>query len=214
MSRSNATTSRVTVFTIVATAIISSLMLFGLVSSCMSLRQPSNTANLCTIFAEKGYWYRHALNAEKKWDIDKTILMSVIKQESSFVRTARPPRTRILGLIPWRRPTTAYGYSQAIDETWNDFKERTSRSRANRTNFRDSVDFVGWYLNMAATNTNVQRTDARSLYLTYHEGLSGYESGNWRNNKQLLVAATKVSETAQQYQTQLDDCDRGPARRR
>lgn len=189
-------------------------MLVGLVSSCMSLRQPSNTANLCTIFAEKSFWYRHALNAEKQWNIDKALLMAVIKQESSFVRTARPPRLRILGFIPWTRPTTAYGYAQAINETWSDYKERNNRPLANRTNFRDAIDFVGWYLDMAATSTSVSRTDARRLYLMYHEGVAGYQSGKWKNNKVVLVAATKVDETAKDFYAQLEDCDRGPARRR
>ena len=214
MSHSTTKTPAGTVITLAGTAIVCFLMLIGLVSSCMSLRQPSNTANLCSIFAEKGYWYRHAVSAEETWNIDKTVLMALIKQESSFVRAARPPRTRILGVIPWKRPTTAYGYAQAIDETWSDYKERNERPRANRTNFRDAIDFVGWYLDMAATTANVPRDDARNLYLTYHEGLSGYQTGNWKNNKQLLVAATKVSEITAEYQTQLANCDRGPARRR
>ena len=214
MSSITIKTPRGTVFTLVCTAVVCTFMLVGLVSSCMSLRQPSNTANLCTIFTEKSYWYRHAVNAEKQWDIDKTILMAVIKQESSFVRSARPPRTKILGIIPWKRPTTAYGYAQAIDETWRDYKDRNELPRANRTNFRDAIDFVGWYLDMAATSTNVPRDDAKNLYLTYHEGVTGYLEGNWRNKKLLLVAATKVSETSSVYKTQLENCDRGPARQR
>lgn len=209
-----AKTPRRTVFTLVGTAVVCVLMLVGLVSSCMSLRQPSNTANLCMIFAEKSYWYRHAVNAEKRWNIDKTILMSVIKQESSFVRSARPPRKRILGIIPWKRPTTAYGYAQAIDETWNDYRERNKRPHANRTNFRDAIDFVGWYLDMAAKTANVARDDAKNLYLTYHEGITGFQEGKWRNKKKLLVAATKVDDNAEVYEVQLENCDRGPARRR
>lgn len=214
MSLDTTKTPRRTVFTLVGTSIVCSFMLVGLVSSCMSLRQPSNTADLCIIFAEKSYWYRHAVNAEKQWNIDKTILMAVIKQESSFVRSARPPRTRILGVIPWKRPTTAYGYAQAIDETWGDYKERNAKPHANRTNFRDAIDFVGWYLDMAATTANVPRDDAKNLYLTYHEGITGYIEGTWKGKKNVLVAATKVSENSNLFEAQLEDCDRGPARRR
>lgn len=214
MSLETPKTPRRTVLTLMGTTIVCSLMLVGLVSSCMSLRQPSNTANLCTIFAEKSYWYRHALNAERQWKIDKTLLMAVIKQESSFVRSARPPRARILGIIPWKRPTTAYGYAQAIDETWRDYKERNNRPHANRTNFRDAIDFVGWYLDMAATNANLPRDDAKNLYLTYHEGITGYKERTWKNKKNVLVAATKVSDTTKLFETQLENCDRGPARRR
>ena len=67
---------------------------------------------------------------------------------------------------------------------------------------------------MAATTADVKRDDARNLYLTYHEGVAGYQSGNWRKKKKVLVAATKVSETTKEYEQQLEDCDRGPARRR
>ncbi len=195
-------------------AVIAVPMLLVLTSSCTTLRQPSNTADLCQIFAEKRYWYGPAVAAEKKWNIEKEVMMAVINQESSYIYDARPPRQKILGFIPWKRPSNAYGYAQALDATWEDYKGRNNRPRASRTNFRDSIDFVGWYLDSAVRQTGLPRSDAKSLYLTYHEGVSGYLNGTWKNKQFVKVAATKVERTANNYRSQLADCNRGPAGRR
>ena len=40
--------------------------------------------------------------------------MSFVYQESSFKADARPEREKILGFIPWFRPSSAVGYSQAL----------------------------------------------------------------------------------------------------
>lgn len=198
---------------LVITGILSIFVLY-FVSGCMSLAPPSNTENLCLIFAEKRGWYRQAKRAEDRWDIPKTVLMSIINQESSFVHNALPPRTKILGLIPWKRPSTAYGYAQALDITWNDYQARNNRKHARRTRFKDAIDFVGWYLDMAARATDVSRDDAKNLYVIYHEGITGFESNDWKKKRFLLVAATKVENRVKTYETQLANCDHGPARRR
>ena len=198
---------------LVATGVLSMVILYFM-SGCMSLAPPQNTENLCSIFAEKRGWYRFAERTEKKWDIPTTVLMSIINQESSFVHDALPPRTKILGFIPWKRPSTAYGYAQALDVTWNDYQTRNDKQRARRTRFKDAIDFVGWYLDTAARATGVDRGDAKNLYLIYHEGISGYESKTWQNKQFLLVAATKVERRVQTYQSQLENCARGPARAR
>lgn len=205
-------TSKVRLF-LVGTGILSICVLY-FVSGCMSLAPPSNTENLCLIFAEKRGWYRQAKRAEERWDIPKTVLMSIINQESSFVHNALPQRTKILGLIPWKRPSTAYGYAQALDITWSDYQTRNNKKHARRTSFRDAIDFVGWYLDMAARATDVSRDDAKNLYVMYHEGITGFESNEWKKKRFLLVAATKVENRVQTYQSQLANCDQGPARRR
>lgn len=193
---------------------IVSVWLLTNVYGCMSLRPPTNTADLCKIFAEKKFWYRHAVDTEQRWNIDKTLLMAVIKQESSFVHDAEPPRKRILFVIPWKRSSSAYGYAQALNETWGDYQTRNNKPNASRTNFKDAIDFVGWYLDMAARETGLERDDARNLYVTYHEGIAGFQSKQWQSKQITLVAATKVQKTMLQYGQQLAVCDRGPARRR
>ena len=184
-----------------------------LLASCMSLRPPSNTANLCTIFDEKRVWYRHAMTAEKKWQIPVPVLMAVIYRESSFIHNARPPRKRVLFIIPWKRPSNAYGYAQALDKTWSDYVERTGNKNASRSNFRDSIDFVGWYLDGSVKQTGLKRWDAKNLYLTYHAGVTGYKSGAWRNNPRLEFIAEEVEQMASTYENQLRDCKKGPGQK-
>ncbi len=191
---------------------VASLVTLILLTSCMSLRPPSNTANLCTVFEEKRAWYRHAISAEKKWQIPVPVLMAVIYRESSFIHNARPPRKRILFVIPWKRPSSAFGYAQALDETWSDYIERTGNRNARRSNFKDSINFVGWYLDSAAVQAKLQRWDAKNLYLTYYAGVNGYLSGEWRKYPRLEFVADEVSEMTSNYENQLRECTKGPGR--
>jgi hypothetical protein len=68
--------------------------------------------------------------------------MSFVYQESSFQSDARPEREKLLGFIPWFRPSTAVGYSQALVNTWEDYKDETGNTRASRKDFADSADFI------------------------------------------------------------------------
>lgn len=173
---------------------------------CASM--PSNAEDICDVFDEKRGWYRHAKKAEQSWDVSIPIMMAFAYKESSFRHDARPARTRILGVIPWRRPSSAYGFAQATDETWEDYKRASGRKGARRTKFSDAVDFVGWYLDRAHRVLGIRKDDARALYLSYHEGLTGYRRGNWRGNTWLQGAADRVAARAQRYSGQLATCRR------
>ena len=184
-----------------------------LLAGCASNAVPSNTANACTIFKERGHWYRAALASERKWNIKVPILLSVIKQESSFQKNARPPRKRGFLGIPGRRPSTSFGFSQAKNETWADYVRSTKNHGAVRNDFRDAIDFVGWYLNNAARRNGISRNSAHNLYIAYHEGITGYRLGRWRGNSFVVGVATAVQRQANIYSSQLQNCRRGPARR-
>ena len=184
-----------------------------LLSACIASGQPSNTADACKIFQEQRGWYRAALASEKRWNIGVPILMSVIKKESSFKSNARPPRKRGFLGLPGRRPSTALGFAQAKNETWGDYIRATKNKGANRTNFRDAIDFVGWYLNNAARVNRISRNSAHNLYIAYHEGLTGYRLGRWRGSSFVVGAAAKVDQQAKLYAQQMQNCRRGPARR-
>lgn len=186
------------------------LVFVVLLASCMSLKPPSNTADLCKIFDEKRSWYRHALRAEKKWQVPLPVMMAVIYRESSFVHNARPARSKILWVIPWKRPSTAYGYSQALDETWSDYVKQTGSRNASRTSFRDSVNFVGWYLDSAAHQAKLKRWDAKNLYISYYAGISAYMSGSWREYPRLEHVANEVEQVTSNYENQLRECKKGP----
>lgn len=185
------------------------LLLAGavLLSGCAS-SPPSSADNVCEIFDEQRGWYRAAKRAEDRWDISIPVLMAFSFQESSYQSRARPARTRLLGFIPWRRPSTAYGYAQALDSTWQEYQRETGRSRARRTNFADGMDFIGWYNRRAANQLGLPGDDAYSLYLAYHEGTGGYRRGTYRNKTWLQNAARRVQQRASNYQRQLDGCER------
>ena len=149
-----------------------------LIQSCVT-KPPENPDNICLIFKEKRSWYKAVIRSEKRWKIPPYVLMSFVYQESSFQSDARPERKKLLGFIPWFRPSTAVGYSQALNMTWEDYKEETGNSRANRKDFKDSADFIGWYASKGYYQ-GFKKEDARSLYLAYHEGYGGFEKKTYR----------------------------------
>ncbi|GIS24941.1 MAG: hypothetical protein CM15mP126_1840 [Gammaproteobacteria bacterium] len=99
--------------------------------SCIS-KPPENPDNICLIFKEKKSWYKAAIRSEKRWKIPPHVLMSFVYQESSYKANAKPERDKVLGFIPWSRPSSASGYSQALTKTWEDYKDETGNTRANR----------------------------------------------------------------------------------
>lgn len=175
-------------------------------ASCSSASRLTDISNICSIFDDKRGWHRAAKNSQKKWGIDIPILMAVIYKESSFEAKARPKRGRFLGVFPGSRPSSAFGYPQAKDETWNDFVENTKNPWARRDNFKDSIDFVGWYLRRAVDHAGIGKNDVAKLYISYHSGLSGYESGAWKNDDWLVQAANRVKTQSEKYARQLPKC--------
>lgn len=174
------------------------------VSSC-AVTPPENPDNICSIFKEKRSWYKAAVKTEKRWKLPPYVLMSFIYQESSFKSDAKPEREKLLGFIPWKRPSSAKGFSQALTLTWEDYKDETSNSRANRKNFADSADFIGWYASKGYYQ-GFERTDARSLYLAYHEGYGGFKKKTYRKKQWLIKVADRVQARSTKYQQQYWGC--------
>ena len=96
---------------------------------------PSNTSNVCDIFDEKDDWYEDAEDSKKRWGSPIGVMMAIMKQESSFKEDAAPPRTKILWLIPGPRKSSAYGYAQAKDGTWEWYMKSAGRWSADRDDF-------------------------------------------------------------------------------
>jgi hypothetical protein len=180
--------------------------LASLLVGCLST-PPAQVEDLCAIFDEKGGWYRDARRSEKRWEIPIAVMMAMTYQESTYVARARPPRQKLLWVIPWTRPSSAYGYAQATDEAWRDYRRSTGRGGADRNDFDDAIDFVGWYNRRSADRLGLRRDDAYSLYLAYHEGLAGFKRGSWRSKGWLKGVAQKVNRRAAAYQSQLSRCE-------
>ena len=121
------------------------LFSFLLVSACSSV--PKNSSDGCSIFSEKYFWYKHAKKTEKKWGTPVYLQLAIIKMESDFDWLAKPQRQKIFKVIPYKRPSSSFGYSQAVKGTWKQYKDETGNKFASRARFKDSVDFIGWYTN-------------------------------------------------------------------
>lgn len=179
-----------------------SVCLAGCVSS-----PPKDLDNVCKIFMEKRSWYKEAAKAADRWDSNIPIIMAIMHQESRFVANAKPPRKKILWVLPGFRASNSYGYSQAKKGTWHWYKRDSGRHGARRKDFGDSADFIGWYNRQSTKLAGISSTDAYGLYLAYHEGHGGYRKKSFRNKAWLKGVALKVQRRAARYQTQLNSCE-------
>ncbi|TBX28227.1 lytic transglycosylase [Nioella sediminis] len=171
-------------------------------------RPPRNLDNACLILNERPDIARATRQAEREWGIPVHVQLATIHQESSFVHNARTPHRYALGVIPMGRQSSAFGYSQALDGTWDDYRDATGSRRANRTDIRDATDFMGWYMNRSVERLGIAPDDARNQYLAYHEGHSGYARGSYNAKPWLLRVASRVDERAEMYERQLVGCRR------
>ncbi len=169
---------------------------------------PRNNKNVCSIFKQYPSWYWDASKVRKRWGVPISVQMAIIYQESRFQATAKPARKKILWVIPWTRPTSAYGYSQAVDGTWKRYQKHTGKHGADRDTFSDAVDFIGWYASLVHRRLGISKRNARDLYLAYHEGLGGYSSGSYLKKQWLVRVANGVSTRAAIYRKQLLICEK------
>jgi|TARA_R110002096_G_scaffold379_17_gene2421 hypothetical protein len=181
-------------------------LLVLLLSACATT-PPKNHSDLCAIFYEKEDWYADALTAQKKWGTPIAVQMAIIHQESRYESNVRPPRDWFLGLIPLARSSSAYGYGQAQDSTWDWYKKSTDNSGADRDDFADVVDFIGWYTNVSQRKLGISKWDAEKQYLAYHEGHGGYSRGTYLAKPWLRKVAKKVANQAARYTRQLKTCE-------
>ena len=181
--------------TIVAFAL---LMIVGCATS-----PPEQVGNVCDIFREKSGWYSDAKESRSRWGVPISVSMAFMYQESRFIATAKPPRKKIFGVIPGPRPSDSYGYSQAKESTWDWYQRSTGNYGADRDDFGDAIDFIGWYNNVSHKELGISKQDAFRLYLAYHEGHGGYRKQSYRSKDWLIDVARKVDRQAQQYNSQL-----------
>lgn len=175
-------------------------------SGCVTPPPPSNVNNVCHIFKQYPHWYTHALDVQKRWLVPIPIQMAIIHQESKFNGHARPKRKYILGVVPSSRPSSAYGYAQALNGTWGDYKKTTGGWPA-RNAFADGVDFIGWYADIANQKAGISRRDPYSLYLAYHEGVGGFQRKTYLRKPWLIKVAKKVKSQSEIYRMQLSVCE-------
>ena len=178
------------------------ILFFLFFSACSSI--PTNTLNSCSIFNERYLWYKHTKKVEQKWGTPIYIQLAIIKMESDFDWLAKPARKKIFKVIPFKRPSSSFGYSQAVKGTWEQYKKETGNKLATRARFKDSVDFIGWYTNKTEKILKVSKKDAFKQYIAYHEGWGNFK--NYKDNKKVINLAQKVEKQSNIYKQQLLEC--------
>jgi hypothetical protein len=166
---------------------------------------PTNQDDICAIFAQRPAWRDAIYASAHKWGAPVPVQMAIIWRESSFRSDVRPPKKTYLG-VPIGHISSAYGFAQAIDGTWDWYRKETGNRRADRTRFDDAADFVGWYMAKSWQSNGIGMNDAFNQYLAYHEGHAGHRSGSYRAKPWLLEVATRVAEQTVRYRGQLRRC--------
>lgn len=186
------------------------LAIVALVASCGggNFSAPRQLDNACAIAAERPAYMRAMRATERKWGVPVHVQMATMYQESKFIGDARTPHQYALGVIPIGRQSSAFGYSQALDGTWEEYQQATGNRRARRDNIRDATDFMGWYMHGSQQRLGLSKHDAGRQYLAYHEGRGGYARGSYNQKPWLIRVAGQVSQRSEMYRQQLAACRR------
>ena len=167
---------------------------------------PNNLDDACSIVTDRPEYLRAFRKTQKRWGVPVHVQMATIYQESKFVSNARTPHQFVLGVIPMGRQTTAFGYGQALDGTWDEYRKETRSRRARRDNIHDAADFMGWYMAKSRDRLGISLGDTRNQYLAYHEGRTGYSRGSYHGKPWLLRVASEVETRSHVYSAQLSQC--------
>ncbi len=189
--------------------ILTALLVMLLVASCGGGRKapPRNLDNACSILDQRPDFRRAFTKTERRWGVPTHVQMATIYQESRYRGDARTPHKYVLGVIPMGRQSSAYGYGQALDGTWDQYRRETGNRRAKRDRIRDAADFIGWYFTKSYEKHGISLADARHQYIAYHEGHAGYSRGSWKRKSWLLRVADDVAARSEMYRKQLARCN-------
>ncbi len=185
--------------------LISALLTAAMMTGCTTT-PPGSPENACRIFQEKEDWFEAAEDVEQRWGVPIQIQLAIIRQESSFKHNAKPPRASFLGMPMWWRKSSAFGYAQVKDSTWDWYRDKTGNRWADRDEFGDAVDFIGWYANVSHRTLGISKLDVYNQYLAYHEGHGGWKRKSYNKKPWLQRVARKVEGYARSYGAQLKEC--------
>ena len=121
------------------------LILLCFVAACGSSNYaaPRNLDNACSIIQQRPSYLSAMQRTETRWGVPVAVQMATIYQESKFIGNARTPHQYALGVIPMGRQSSAYGYSQALDGTWEEYQREEGGFRARRDDIGHATDFMG-----------------------------------------------------------------------
>ena len=181
-------------------------IIFLLITSCSSI--PKHSANACKLFGEKYLWYKHVKKSSETYGAPVHIILAFVKKESGFNRWAKPKRTKLFKIVPYKRPSSSFGYSQAVNKTWELYKTETDNPLALRTRFKDSVMFIGWYMDKTKKINNIPLNDSYRQYLNYYLGWGNYKKEVYKTDKKAVIFAKNVQKQSKIYKSQLLECEK------
>tara|TARA_X000001036_G_C20427580_1_gene703767 strand:+ start:216 stop:830 length:615 start_codon:yes stop_codon:yes gene_type:complete len=182
------------------------LIFFFFIISCSSI--PKYPSNACKIFGERYLWYKHSKKSSEVYGAPIHVILAFVNKESGFNRWAKPKRQKIFKIIPYKRPSTSFGYSQAVKGTWEQYKNETNNPLALRSRFKDSVMFIGWYINKTNKINKIPFNDAYRQYLNYYLGWKSYSKKKYKTDKKSIILAKKVEKQSKIYKNQLKECQK------
>lgn len=188
-------------------AVLSLSVLGGCASWRGESKTTSNPNDACKMLKENPDWLESTLESYEKWGTPISIQLAMIRQESSFRHDAKPIRKNKWYEFGTNYASTAYGYSQALDGTWEHYLNSTKQSFKRRDSFKDSTDFIGWYNKQSQKKNKIKRKNSYHLYLAYHEGWGGYNRKSYKKKSFLKSAASKVEKWSYKYSKQLNNCN-------
>ena len=181
-------------------------IIFSLVASCGSV--PKYPSNACKIFGEKYFWYKHTKKSSETYGVPTYVILAFVNKESGFNRWAKPKRTKLFKVVPYKRPSSSFGYSQAVKKTWELYKTETDNPLALRTRFKDSVMFIGWYINKTKKINKIPVSDSYRQYLNYYLGWGNYAKKAYKTDKKAIIFAKSVEKQSKIYNSQLKECQK------
>lgn len=183
-------------------------LLLLLLASCGggNFSAPRDLDDACSIVRQRPSYLSAMKDTQRRWGVPVAVQMATIHQESKFIGNARTPFRYALGVIPMGRQSSAYGYSQALDDTWDEYRKEARNFGAKRDQIDDAADFMGWYMHNSFTRLGIPLGDARNQYLAYHEGRTGFVNGSYNEKAWLVEVADKVQTRAALYDAQLRSC--------
>ena len=187
-------------------------IIFLFLASCSSV--PKYPQNACKIFGENYLWYKHAKKSSEVYGVPIYIILAFVNKESGFNRWAKPPRQKLFKIVPYKRPSSSLGYSQAVKKTWELYKSETNNPLALRTRFKDSVMFIGWYIKKTKQINKVPTKDSYRQYLNYYLGWGNYAKKVYKTDKDSILYAKSVEKQSKIYKNQLMKCQKSLDRKK
>ena len=188
------------------------LIIFFFAVSCSSV--PKYPQNACKIFGENYLWYKSAKKSSETYGAPVHIILAFVNKESGFNRWARPKRTKLFKVVPYKRPSSSLGYSQAVKKTWELYKTETDNPLALRTRFKDSVMFIGWYIGKTNKINKIPLSDTYRQYLNYYLGWGNYANKVYKTDKKAIIFAKSVEKQSKIYKSQLRECQKSLDRKK